>query len=261
MRICNTHKIGFPTLKDIQRRWCGVSLIILVSCFCLNAKAESIRVVVNHAPPYRIIDRTKDEIRFSGFYIDIANEMAKRANLNLTYSETPFKRALAMMESGSADLMLGPNRTPAREKNMLYLDEELPREKKIFYLKPNAQDIEQYEHLQLRSVAVLRGAVYFDRFDIDRAPSKVKIGNYESGLKMVILNRVDTVIIPELLGDYLIGKLGLKLKKASYSHAGRASFFAISRRSPLFEKRKYLNSILREMKKDGTFQALIERRR
>lgn len=261
MRISKTNKIVSPTLKGIHRRWCGATLTILVACFCLNARAESITVVVNHAPPYRIVDRTKDEIRFSGFYIDIANEMAKRANINLKYSEAPFKRALAMMENGSVDLMLGPNRTPAREQNMLYLDEELPREKKVFYLKPNSRDIEQYEHLRYRTVAVLRGAVYFDRFDKDRTHSKVEIGNYESGLKMVILNRVDTVIIPELLGDYLIRKLGLNIKKASFSHAGRASFIAISKRSPLIEKRNFLNAILRDMKKDGTFQTLLERKR
>lgn len=261
MRKNRMNKMIFSLLQAIKPQWYGLILTSLVACVSLNAKAESITVVVNHAPPYRIIEKTEDETRFSGFYIDIANEMAKRAQIDLVYSEMPFKRALAMMKNGSADLMLGPNRTPVREKNMLYLDEELPREKKVFYLKQNAQDIERYEHLQHRTIAVLRGAVYFDPFDKDMNQLKIKIGNYESGLKMVTMSRVDTIILPELLGDYLIGKLGLKLKKASFSHAGRASFIAISKRSPLFEKREYLNSVLREMKKDGTFQTLIERKR
>ncbi len=144
---------------------------------------------------------------------------------------------------------------------MVYLDEKLPRERKVFYLSPKAPDIRRYSQLRHQSVAVLRGAVYFDPFDGDQTHSKVKIENYESGLKMVAASRINTVIIPELLGDYLLNKLDLHLKKASFGHKGRSSYFAISKQSSLINKLEHLNAILNDMKKDGTFQRLQNRNR
>jgi polar amino acid transport system substrate-binding protein len=164
--------------------------------------------------------------------------MAKRANIDLKFLDVPFKRALAMTEIGSADIMLGPNRTSAREQYMLYLKQEPPRERKKFYLRPEVPDIVIYEDLIDLTVAVLRGAVYFKRFDNDETQPKEKINTYKSGLQMVVLNRLDSVIVPELLGDHLVRKLGLSLKKATFSHEGRPSYIAVSKKSSLVQKKR-----------------------
>jgi len=239
----------------------GVASVVFLFTLLPEAIAETFIVAVNHAPPYRVIETVGGKKKFSGFYIKVANEMARRANMDLHYIETPFKRALTSLANGSADIMLGPNRTPKRELFMYYLKQALPREKKRFYLRPDAPDIFRYEDLKNQTVAVLRGAVYFKRFDIDETLPKEKVNSYESGLKMVARDRLNTIIIPELLGDHLIKNMGLDLKKASFSYEGRPSYIAISKQSPLARKKDYLNSILGEMKKDGTFQKLLSSKR
>ena len=61
--------------------------------------------------------------------------MARPFNVSLTFNVVPFRRALALMVNGRADIMLGPNRNSEREAYMFYIDEELPRKKGSFLHK------------------------------------------------------------------------------------------------------------------------------
>ncbi|PHS79115.1 MAG: hypothetical protein COB59_03425 [Rhodospirillaceae bacterium] len=214
--------------------------------------ADDYVVALNHAPPYRIIESTSDGTKFSGFYIEIIKELARRLDFSLTFKEVPFRRAIAMMENGSADIMVGPNRTAEREKFMMYLDEELSRERKAFFIQTAAPDIVQYEGLADKKIGVLRGSVYFDRFDADNTLNKFDISDYSSVLNMVDKGRLDTAIAPEMLGDFTSRILKFNLKKASYKIEGRPSFIAVSKKSALREMKKKLNAALREIKADGT---------
>ena len=226
-----------------------------------TARAETYVVALNHAPPYRIIKNTNGNKRYSGFYVDIILEVGRRLNFSLVFKEVPFRRALHLMERGTADIMVGPNRTPEREAYMLYLNEEFTRERKAFFLRPDAPDIAQYEDLAKKRIAVLRGTVYFDRFDQDADLIKEELADYQTALKMVSKGRLATVIMPELLGDYLVGESGMNLKKATLTAEGRPSFIAVSRKSSLAKSKSLLESRLREMKADGTIDRIISRYR
>lgn len=194
---------------------------------------------------------------YSGFYVDFVRELAKRRNLNLLFHEVPFRRALALMEQGAADIMTGPNRTPERESYMTYLDVELTREGKAFYLQPEAPDIRQYGELVSRYIGVLRSAKYFKRFDDDKNLRKYSVGDYSTALRMVSKGRIEVAIMPELLGDYLNKTKSYDLRKASFKVPGQPSFIAVSKRSKLAQSIEELEIALREMKADGTIDRII----
>ena len=220
--------------------------------------AESYTVAVNDAPPYRIIERSEAGVRYSGIYIDFMKEVAARIGLPIDFKDVPFKRALVMMERGDADFMLGPNRRPEREAYMVYLDVDLARADKVFYVKKDAPNIAGYGDLVGKQIAVLSGSTYFDRFDEDATLRKVEFGNYVTALRVVQGGRVDAVIIPELLGDHLILEHDFKLKKGSYVVEGRPSFITISRKSSLLDRRKEIEDALKAMKADGTLARIID---
>ena len=90
----------------------GIQLCILLISLSLGAHAAPLRVVVNHAPPYRIIDPPY----YGGYYIELFQLAAAQAGLEIHFLSVPLKRGLQMLETGDADLILGPNRTPEREK-------------------------------------------------------------------------------------------------------------------------------------------------
>jgi len=227
----------------------------------LNTYGDTYEVVLNHAPPYRIIDEQAGIKTYAGFYVDFVRELAKRQNLELQFHEVPFRRALALMENGAADIMTGPNRTPERESFMVYLDVELTREGKAFYVSPKAADITRYEELESMYIGVLRGAKYFKRFDEDKMLRKYAVGNYSTALRMVSKGRIDVVVMPELLGDYINKTNAFALRKASFKVAGQPSFIAVSKKSKLAQSVKELEVALRNMKADGTIDRIIGRYR
>jgi len=140
---------------------------------------------------------------------------------------------------------------------MTYLDVELTREGKAFYLQPEAPDIRQYGELVSRYIGVLRSAKYFKRFDDDKNLRKYSVGDYSTALRMVSKGRIEVAIMPELLGDYLNKTKSYDLRKASFKVPGQPSFIAVSKRSKLAQSIEELEIALREMKADGTIDRII----
>jgi len=250
---------------------CLLFLCVLAALVCWGGAgqagqdAETARptllVVVNGAPPYRIIQHEGGSTLFSGYYVDIIREAADRAGVSLLFREVPFLRGLRMMEFGRADMMLGPNRTPERERYMDYLDVALPREAKVFYLRPGLADLKGYDDLTGRLIGVLPGALYFPQFDADNTIRRQLIPSYSSGLEMTERSRVDAVIMPELLGAYLVRLKELHLAKASYRIPGRPSYIVISKKSPAVKLKDRLEEALEGMVADGTMDRINTRYR
>ncbi len=242
--------------------WRKTIYIVFTLLFSLCAslvEAEPFVVVLNHAPPYRIIEKTNQDLKFSGLYVDLLKELATRAGLEITFKVVPFKRALFLMRHGDGDLMLGPNKSNEREKYMYFLDENISRERKVFFSRPNGPFIQHYDDLYGHSIGVLLGAVYFNKFDKDPNLHKYHLNNYLEGLRMVTNQRLQLIILPEQLGDYLIRENHLTLQKSSFFVEGRPSYFAVSRKSPLLAQTQRLERILREIKQDGTMVKIFQR--
>ena len=73
--------------------------------------------------------------------------------------------------------------------------------------------------------------------------------------------RVDTLLMPELQGDYLVKEAGHALAKSTLRIEGRPSFIAISRNSGVTDARGALVGALTTMKADGTIATIIGRYR
>ena len=113
----------------MRRLGAGILLFCLLLPLSGLLQAAPLRVVVNHAPPYRIIDPPY----YTGYYIDLFKLAAAQADLEISFISVPLKRAFQMLENGEADLILGPNKTPEREQFLIFLTEApFPAEDKVF---------------------------------------------------------------------------------------------------------------------------------
>ncbi|MFC3675268.1 substrate-binding periplasmic protein [Ferrovibrio xuzhouensis] len=178
----------------------------------LAADGPVLQVLLNDAPPYRIIDDSTRPPRYSGIYVDIARTAAARAGVRLDFMQVPYARAFAMMQNGEGDLMLGPNRTPEREAYLLYLDPALPAEPKVFVVRQNGPVIARRDDLRGLRIATLRGAHYTADFDGDAALVRVPVVDYETALRMLGGGRVETAIMPEMRARWLLREQpGLRL--------------------------------------------------
>jgi polar amino acid transport system substrate-binding protein len=219
--------------------------------------AEPVKVVGNNAPPYRIIDGSD----FYGIYFDIMAEIARRAGIALNLVEAPFKRCLAMMEKGQADIMLGPNKTPEREAFMVFTNATLPPADKAFYMYPGDPPITRYEDLAGKRVAVVAGKAHFPRFDADATLRKVECPDHVAALEKVLTGACDVAVLPEMEGDYVLLRYNLPLVKSPFTVPGMPSYIAIARNSPALALRTSIEQALAEMVRDGTLAAIVDRYR
>jgi polar amino acid transport system substrate-binding protein len=225
-----------------------------------NAKAQTVsvmRVVGNHSPPYRIIQGGE----FSGIYFDVMKEIGKRIGIPVSFYEQPFKRALYSMEQGSADIMVGPNKTAEREAYMVYTGATVGRASKAFYVHPDFPPIRRYQDLKGRRVIVHRGKLYFKKFDRDVSFEKIVVDSYAQAIKMVVEKRSDVVIIPESEGDYLLKYHAMDLRKSSLIIEGNQSYITISKKSPAIALQKKIEGAMDQIKSDGTMDKILSRYR
>jgi len=222
-----------------------------------TARAKPFIVVVNNAPPFRIIESWGGEEGYGGAYIDMINEIGRRTELPLKFVNVPFIRALRMMEAGQADMMLGPTWSVERADYMIYLNASFPAEPKVFYLAPNTKDITRYRDLEGLRIGVLPSARYFDPFNDDESLTKVPVRRYELGFKMLARNRLDALIVPERQGEFLLRSFDYDFPSASFRVPGLPSFITISRTSRLLAHKEAIENTMAELNAEGYFQRLM----
>ena len=208
----------------------GLGAGILLFCLLLTlsglTQAAPLRVVVNHAPPYRIIDPPY----YTGYYIDLFKLAASRAELEISFISVPLKRAFQMLENGEADLILGPNKTPEREEFLIFLTQvPFPAEDKVFIVAHPELVMRNLTNLQHKRMDTLAGAAYHPDIDRSSQLNKHELKSYEQGLQRLMRDRSDVVIMPEAQADWLIHSLQLPLIKSPFHLRGSPSYMAWSR--------------------------------
>ncbi|SDW99119.1 substrate-binding periplasmic protein [Marinobacter mobilis] len=190
---------------------------------------ETVRVGVNHAPPYRIIA----EGGVSGFYVEVFEEIADRLDWDVQYIQAPFRRILRLMESGEVDFMLGPLKTAEREVYMDYVVDAFPPERRLFFYRQPQNRILSYDDLLDKRIGVLRGSRYFPAFDNDPRLIREAGIRYENLMRMLERDYVDVVIAPELVGLYTLKQEGVEAEVSPFFVPGERSWIAVSRKSRL----------------------------
>lgn len=210
----------------MRRLGAGILLFCLLLPLSGLLQAAPLRVVVNHAPPYRIIDPPY----YTGYYIDLFKLAAAQADLEISFISVPLKRAFQMLENGEADLILGPNKTPEREQFLIFLTEApFPAEDKVFIVAHPELVIRNMTNLQHKRIDTLAGAAYHPDIDRSSQLNKHELKSYEQGLQRLIRDRSDVVIMPEAQADWLIHSLQLPLIKSPFRLRGSPSYMAWSR--------------------------------
>lgn len=245
-----------------KRHWLQC-LLLIAFCLFFSSSAfaadqdEVFRVVVNDAPPFRIIENAVDGVVYTGAYIDIIDEISRRADIRLQFIHVPFARALEMMKAGEADLMLGPNWSIDRASYMVYLKAQFPAESKIFCLNERVGDIDDYEGLTGLKIGVQRSSKYFAPFDEDTSLNKVEFNNYRSAFRALESGFIDAVIIPEKQGLYMMNESSWRFQVASFQVPGVPSFITISKLSTLLKKRKTLEKVMSQLQQEGFYEKLM----
>lgn len=235
-------------------------LALFCVCCTLCAAAEGapvLTMVGDDAPPFRIFGAGEAH----GIYVDLARRLAQHAGYEVRFVEVPPARALAMMRSGEADLMIGLLQTPERATFLHYLRPSLPAVDKLFLVRAGGLRIERYEDLAGLQIGVEFGKSYSPAFDHDVTLAKDVSDSYTVALRKLQAGRLDAVVIPEAEADWLMRQSGLRFVKASFRIAGQPTYVTLSRASPNRGLRASLERALHELDLAGEFATLMQRYR
>ena len=243
-----------------RRRRRGL-LLLLFGFWRVHGAAWSqqavLRVVGSDDPPYRVFRADGA----GGLYFDLLNEAVRRLGWTVSYQEVPSARALRMMEAGEADLMMGPLRTPERERFLSYSQTRLPVEDKAFYTLPGAVPVQRLEDLQGRRIVVQRGKRYGASLHDDARLRLHEVNDYRGALEMVARGRMDVAVLPERQGDSLLAESGLGLVKQPWRLPGEVPYVVLALRSPWLPRQAELERAFQAMQADGSWQAIVARTR
>ncbi len=228
------------------------SLSFLVTSMSLYA--STIKVGIEHWPPYSIINKDVLNYQVSGIDINIIKVLGDHLGSELILIRCPFKRCLRMIESGDLDMLSSLQKTPEREVYMHFLTPNYYTSNKVFYmLKRLNHSIETYNDLYKLSIGVTLGHHNAPKFDADTQLDKHNVSASHQLYKMLLNERFDTFIGVETSVDYFLQERNLKqqIEKGSFGFEGTKGYLAISKKSWLMKEEGKLASKLKDMINNG----------
>ena len=164
-------------------------LSMAVSVHSEDSKRIEIRTI--DIRPYGI--KTEPESKPSGIYYDFANLLASEAGYQINNYIAPYARIILELQSGQTDLSI-LFKYKKLEDHVIYVAPLPSLETVVIGLKDT--HFKSMEDLKGRSLAYLRGAKFSDAIDNDPAITSIETVDFNQGIKLLAVGRVDAIIGP-----------------------------------------------------------------
>jgi polar amino acid transport system substrate-binding protein len=224
---------------------------------------DKIYVAIDHAPPYSVIT---DKNHVSGIIIDILTQLQTytEKSFEIEVVPCPFSRCIKMLTQGEVDVFGGLFRTPEREKLMQFVHPPYLAifSSFVFFARRDSNiTVSNYEDLKNKRIALIRGGVYFKRFNEDQSLTKVAVPSERVAIDLLLKGRVDLVIAVEDTAEVAMNALEQptsQLKKVDYRYTntiyGHMAFSKAFAQSTLAEQ---LSQGMIDMTKSGGLDKVI----
>lgn len=197
----------------------------------------------------------------TGINIEIMTIVAKKLGIKIQFEPYPFKRVLALLNSGDIDMGGGLEKKPERALYADFLNPAYQKTVKIFILKKGSTKVlDKYEDLYHLKVGLRAGNKHFEPFDSDEGITKVETYSCDQLFKMLLFNRFDVAIGGniQLLYAAKIGGYEDKIQVASYRvDLGAGGHFALSLKSAFMSRKAEIEAILLDMFTSGQINEII----
>ncbi|MCP4137039.1 MAG: amino acid ABC transporter substrate-binding protein [bacterium] len=210
-------------------------------------------------PPWKICSNSK----VSGAEKDVMDAIAKKLDLEPRYFAFSFNRCMRHMKNGSLDITTGLFKTTERMEFIDYIEPPYKKKSnKVFYvLKGRKNIIKSYSDLYSYSIGTVVGRKLFPQFDNDNKLKKRPNQHVENLFKQLLDGSIDSVILTDSEGDYLINKLQItkKVEKAKYGYYEiNPVFIGLSKKSSFAGRKKEIITTIENMIKSGEIDSIIQ---
>lgn len=217
---------------------------------------------INHAPPYTFVDGNQQG---SGIILDIMQRIEVDVGFELEVVSCPFPRCLKLAQEGKIDMIGGLIKNPQRNTYLDFIEPAymVLNSSFVFYaLKESNFEVNTYEQLSGKRIAVTRKAAHFERFDNDITLNKVMVSSEKVAMDMLLKGRIDIVIAVEETADYSLKYLNQdrhKLQKLNYRHTDTIlGYAAFSRKYHNLDMLNKIKQKMHDFQKNGILTELVK---
>ncbi|MBK1886826.1 substrate-binding periplasmic protein [Marinobacter sp. DY40_1A1] len=182
----HTQYFLLPWAVRLRKAFAGLVLLL-----ALPASAQTIHLVTEEWPG--LIDDTPQGP--SGVLWDISRDVLESMGYDVKLDFVPWKRAQRLVSENSRDGIIGIGITDEREKIFRFPEEALlVSETAVYTLKEKGFEYEGLDSLRGMNVGVSPGYVYSSEVRAATHFEQVDMPTIESGLKMLLLGRIDAML-------------------------------------------------------------------
>lgn len=224
---------------------------------------HTVLVAIDHAPPFSEIDSQGES---QGLIIDILNELLKESHQDYKIKPVPcpFSRCVRMLSQGQVDVMGGLIKTHRREQTMAFVQPPymVLSSSFVFYANKNSGiEVNSFDELQGKRIAVMRGGAYFKEFDEDKTLNRVQVNSEHVAFDLLLKGRVDLVLSVEETAEVAMKTLNQpfeQLKKVNYRHTNNIyGHMAFSQRFAKTKLAVQLQRAMIKLAKSGQLNRLV----
>lgn len=238
------------------QRILGMALILVVWSVSSHAE-QRLTIGLINLPPLAYRDA---EQHVTGVLSDIADQIIQRTGLTLQKELLPWARVANALSSGELDIAFGlnVNLPPAIEAIARAYDV------RCLILHRNDIAIQTYDDLYRLTgeVGMMRGVFFFQRLRDDPAIKKYEVTNYEQGIRMLGMNRLDAMAITDIGAFALIQKyhFGDVITFPGYLYETTEVSLLISKHSPYYQSAVHarLQSVVDALREEGIIQRITD---
>ena len=202
--------------------------------------------------------------QWQGLGVDVLRTLAARAGDTVRFNIYPWARAQAMVQRAQADILIGPYKSPERDKQFAFVDLPFYRDRLVFYARNGANPPwhGEFGRLNATRIAAVRGWHYGARFDQARPRLDIsEVNQLENGVQMLMHGRVDLLATNERNSAALIGTLHASGRMVALcpAIAQLDGYLAFPRGAAFAAARDRYSALFTEMVRSGEFARLAAR--
>ena len=203
-------------------------------------------------PPFEYLD--KGEV--VGFDIDLVKAIGKKLDMEIVIKDMAFDGLIPALETNKIDIVIAGMTASDERKMAVNFSNPYYTANQVIILNDNNNDIKTFDDLNGKLVGVILG---FTGDVVVSDMKEVKSKKYNASYAAIMElqnNKIDAVVLDsETALNYVKNNKGLKLAETS----GEPEEYAIAISKKNSELLNKINTALDELKKDGTYEALLKK--
>ena len=197
-----------------------------------------------------------------GFHIELLEQAGALIDVQVTFRNLPWARALSAVKQGEVDAITYISKTPEREKNIIFLHDNIISESIYYFLERTDRENRvlfngELEELELYIIGIQRGYAYSREFDQSTSLKKLTFNSVEQMISLLTSGRIDLAILTE--AEYEVLKHTDEFKRIralEHPLTHTQNYIAFSKKRELDEMAERFSQALKTFKQTEAFQQL-----